>query len=105
MKHWRRSPNFTSLLLPPLRDDVISLSYVDPNIGQDVSRTALAKELFLFPSGGVGNFLENGIETAIALNSGDVTAFMTEAGKELTVVRPADSNKPLNKPAAASSNG
>lgn len=71
-------PNFAALRLPSLGDDIFSLSYVDSITGQNVFLTLLAGELFLFPTGGVDGFVVTGIETALGLDPGDVTAFMAE---------------------------
>lgn len=69
------NPNFASVMLPAVGDDIFTLSYL---LGQNlILQQILANTQFFFPSGGVSAFDVTGIETSAMLDPNNVTAFIT----------------------------
>ncbi|HJQ65496.1 MAG TPA: PEP-CTERM sorting domain-containing protein [Gemmatimonadales bacterium] len=69
------NPNFASLTLPAVGDNVFSISYLQ---GQSLTvQQILANTQFFFPQGGVSAFDVTGIETSAMLDPNSVTAFIT----------------------------
>lgn len=69
------NPNFASVNLPVVGDNIFTLSYLlegDPILQQIIANTQ-----FFFPSGGVSAFDVTGIETSAMLDPNNVTAFIT----------------------------
>ena len=64
-------PNFASVLLPNVGDDVYDVIF------GDIHNTVLADQQFFFPQGGVSAFSVRGIEVSAALDPGIVLAFIT----------------------------
>jgi hypothetical protein len=67
-------PNFESVTLPYIGDDIYMLSYLD---GGMLSAIVDANIPFTFPDGGVPAFTVTGIETSAGLDPTNTTAFMT----------------------------
>jgi hypothetical protein len=69
------NPNFSSVTLPAVGDNVFTLAYLQ---GQDhILQQILANTQFFFPQGGVSAFDVTGIETSAMLDPNNVTAFIT----------------------------
>lgn len=70
-------PNFASVSLPEVGDNLFEIEFFDPILGELVTVMVTADEELVFPVGGVERFVVRGIETSAMLDPGDVTAFMT----------------------------
>jgi PEP-CTERM motif-containing protein len=69
------NPNFASVTLPPVGDNIFTLFYL---LGGDpILQQIIANAPFFFPSGGVSAFDVTGIETSAMLDPNNVTAFIT----------------------------
>jgi hypothetical protein len=69
------NPNFASVLLPKIGDNLFLLSFL---VGQNLVLQQLAAETqFFFPAGGVSAFDVTGIEASALLDPNNVTAFIT----------------------------
>jgi hypothetical protein len=69
------NPNFASVMLPAVGDNIFTLSYL---LGQNlILQQIFANTQFFFPPGGVSAFDVTGIETAAMLDPNNVTAFIT----------------------------
>jgi hypothetical protein len=69
------NPNFASVTLPAIGDNVFTLLYLQ---GQNLTlQQILANTQFFFPQGGVSDFEVTGIETSPMLDPNNVTAFIT----------------------------
>jgi PEP-CTERM motif-containing protein len=69
------NPNFASVTLPPVGDNLFFLSFL---LGQTITGQQLAANTqFFFPQGGVNAFEVTGIETSAMLDPSNVTAFIT----------------------------
>lgn len=64
-------PNFASVVFPEVGDNKFVLQF------DSMSENVVAGEEFVFPAGGVDEFTVLGIETAAALDPGNVLAFIT----------------------------
>lgn len=69
------NPNFASLTLPAVGDNIFTLLYLVG--GEPMVQQILANTQFFFPSGGVSAFDVTGIEASAKLDPGNVTAFIT----------------------------
>jgi hypothetical protein len=69
------NPNFASVMLPAVGDNIFTLSYLLG--GNPILQQILANTQFFFPSGGVSAFDVTGIETSAMLDPNNVTAFIT----------------------------
>lgn len=69
------NPNFASVMLPAVGDNIFTLSYL---LGQNlILQQILANAQFFFPQGGVSAFDVTGIEASAMLDPNNVTAFIT----------------------------
>jgi hypothetical protein len=69
------NPNFASVTLPAVGDNLFTLSYL---LGQSmIFQQIAANTQFFFPQGGVSAFDVTGIETSAMLDPNNVTAFIT----------------------------
>ena len=69
------NPNFASVTLPAVGDNIFTLSYLLG--GNPVLEQIIANTQFFFPSGGVSAFDVTGIEISAMLDPNNVTAFIT----------------------------
>jgi hypothetical protein len=69
------NPNFASVMLPAVGDNIFTLSYLLG--GNPILQQIMANAQFFFPSGGVSAFDVTGIETSAMLDPNNVTAFIT----------------------------
>lgn len=69
------NPNFASVTLPAVGDNIFTLSYLLG--GNPILEQIIANAQFFFPSGGVSAFDVTGIEASAMLDPNNVTAFIT----------------------------
>lgn len=69
-------PKFASVTFPEVGDKLFTLSFLDAN-GVQTEEELTAGIEFVFPHGGVDQFVVTGIEPSAGLAPNDVTAFMT----------------------------